>query len=236
MSEVQSAIQRALRATSSGWPRRIRIASTPTSGRKVTRVRSGQFSIAPINPSERGDTRRPAPRRRSASRKRSDRGIRSAAGLPSTESPRVVSATPSGPSPSMTAPSPFFHKAEPNAMSGRTMSCVVELVEIPLVEEEEINRPEGARAPGRYARPPDIGDPGRSNAGEAHRQRQFRHPERHILGRPTLSWAGRTRMASRQNCSLPSPTKKLKPRKPATSAPVASTASGQSITGGDSWT
>src|SRR5579862_4273758 len=46
MSEVQSAIQRALRATSSASPRRIRMAATPTSGRKVTRERSGQLCIA----------------------------------------------------------------------------------------------------------------------------------------------------------------------------------------------
>src|SRR5690242_2366244 len=47
MSEVQSAIQRALRATSSSAPRRIRMKKTPASGRKVTRVRIGQFSMAP---------------------------------------------------------------------------------------------------------------------------------------------------------------------------------------------
>src|SRR5215472_8642370 len=45
MSEVQSAIQRALRATASASPRSMRMRTTPAIGRKVTSVRMGKFSI-----------------------------------------------------------------------------------------------------------------------------------------------------------------------------------------------
>src|SRR5689334_21625884 len=45
MSEVQSAIHRALRATASASPRSMRMSTTPASGRNVTRVRMGKFSI-----------------------------------------------------------------------------------------------------------------------------------------------------------------------------------------------
>src|SRR6185312_6389632 len=47
ISEVDSAIDLALRATVSASPRAVMIKNTPTSGRKVTRVRSGQWIIAP---------------------------------------------------------------------------------------------------------------------------------------------------------------------------------------------
>src|SRR5690242_14016052 len=46
MSEVQSAIQRALRATASASPRSMKMSTTPAIGRKVTSVRMGKFSIA----------------------------------------------------------------------------------------------------------------------------------------------------------------------------------------------
>src|SRR6267143_123075 len=53
ISEVHSAIQRALRATTASSPRAIRINAAPTNGKKVTSERSGQWLTAMFRPSPR---------------------------------------------------------------------------------------------------------------------------------------------------------------------------------------
>src|ERR1700683_4789448 len=52
MSDVQSAIHRAFRATNSSSPRKIIISATPTSGRKVTSVRRGQCDMLILAPEQ----------------------------------------------------------------------------------------------------------------------------------------------------------------------------------------
>src|SRR5579862_3429942 len=179
MSEVQSAIQRALRATSSASPRRIMIAATPTSGRKVTRVRSGQFCIASPDLEQEipGEERHHADQHRE--------GIvvevtRLEAARQDRETTRRLGKT-IGAEPVDYRAIALLPEAAPERESGAHEDEIVKLVEVPLVEEEEIKRPEGARAPGGNARLPDIADPSESDAEKPGAERQLADPERHVL-------------------------------------------------------
>ena len=60
---------------------------------------------------------------------------------------------------------------------------VVELVEIPLVEEQEVDRPEGPGHGRRQARPQDIHDEGEPDAAETQDQRRQADPFGHIMPR-----------------------------------------------------
>src|SRR5579864_32433 len=137
-SEVQSAIQRALRAMSSACPRRIRIANTPKSGRNVTRLRSGQLVIACST-----DLEHEIPRHERHDADQHREGIViEVSGLKPAREHRQASrrrGKPVGPEPIDDRAIALLPQAVAQRHGGAHEERVVELVEIPLVEEEEID-------------------------------------------------------------------------------------------------
>ena len=86
--------------------------------------------------------------------------------------PRVTSITradtPSGPRPSISRPSPYFHRARPSHNVGAHDQRIIDLVEIPLVEEEAVKRLVALGEAGRNRRIADVEQPGESKAGNQH--------------------------------------------------------------------
>src|SRR5579863_2354991 len=175
-SDVQSAIQRALRAMSSTSPRKIRMANTPKSGRKVTRLRSGQLVIACST-----DLEHEIPRHdRHDTDQHRKRIVIEISGLQPARQhrqPACPSGDAVGAEPIDNRAIAFLPQAEAQGEGGPYEKHVVEFVEIPLIEKEEIDRAEIARDPIGNARPPHITSPGDPEAEEAHEERQFADPE-----------------------------------------------------------
>src|SRR5258708_39567016 len=177
--EVHSAIQRALRATSSSAPRSTRMKATPTIGRKMVRESKGQPDMAlprpqpdiPAGDQDDADQhgegvmidiarlqRRAAPRQ--AARDGGD-----AVGGEAVDD-CAVAALPQGAADAQRRP----HEQP-----------VIELVEIPFVVEEEIDRPQRARQRARQFGAADIEEIGDRDAGEADDQRRQLDPKRQML-------------------------------------------------------
>ena len=129
-ARVVRASPRSRRAGSGSAARR------PAAGRAGRKGSTSRTSADPPEQIPGGERRR----RRSASRRRSDRcsPICSRTTLRVTSSTRAE--TPSGPSPSMIAPSPPFQNARPMPERRPHEQEVVELVEVPLVEQEAVER------------------------------------------------------------------------------------------------
>src|SRR5690242_14931308 len=136
MSEVQSAIQRALRATASASPRSMRMSTTPAIGRKVTSVRMGKFSIAA---SEDLPEKIPGDEQHHADQH--DEGIVvEISGLQQARAdrePRRRGGEPVGTEPIDHGPVTLLPELEAERHGWPDEEPVVELVEIPFVEEEE---------------------------------------------------------------------------------------------------
>src|SRR5579883_2723129 len=164
MSEVQSAIQRALRATASLSPRKTRMKATPASGRKVTRERRGQFSMKARS----GDLPQEIPGDEGDDADQHDEGVVvEIAGLqpcgPNGDLDRG-SRQPVGPEPIDDGAVALLPEIESQRHCRAHEEQIVELVEIPLVEEEEIERAEPLGGDRGKARVPDISDPRHGNA------------------------------------------------------------------------
>src|SRR5579875_3928615 len=181
-SDVQSAIQRALRATSASAPRRIMMQSTPKVGRKVTRLSSGQLSIALTS----ADLEQEIPRHQHDDADQHREGI--VIEVTGLEAARADGKAPRCRRKAVRAEAvdgraiAFLPEAIADCHCGAHDEEIVDFVEIPFVEEQKIDRLERARGPGGHARLPNIRDPGHEDAEEAHRQRQLADPERHAFG------------------------------------------------------
>ena len=84
----------------------------------------------------------------------------------------------------MTAPSPFFHSPRPRRKRRPHEEAIVELVEVPFVEEEQVERPEALRAvapacSGRRYRQTQA----RTMPDSADDQRQLADPDAALLAR-----------------------------------------------------
>ncbi len=182
-------------------------------------------------------TRRPAPPRRSAWRRRNDRDSRFAAGSPRPRGRASPTTMPSGPKPSITVPSPSFHRMRPSAMAGARTGSRRVSSKYHLFRNEQIDRVERlGHLPGNL-RPPDIGKPGEADAQQPDGQAAASIPRTAHVPRPRRC-RDRTAPGSNRPRSPRAPRRRTsrKPIKPAKTAPSASTTSGQIITGGDSWT
>ena len=109
---------------------------------------------------------------------------------------------------------------------------VVDAVEVPGVEQEAIEHALIARERRGDIGPADIELPGHQKTADHHHRRRQRHGERqmlhvlqHVLPGPNIS-------ELRKNSSAPSPSKMCRNGQPAAIEPIASTASGMSMTSG----
>ena len=171
-SEVQSAIQRALRATSAASPRRIRIAK-----HAGERQEGDEAEERPVHPCFRSpDLEQEIPRDQHHHADQHREGVViEVAGLQPARADREVAACVDARCRRGRARrSPRRRRSSrgrgPAPSAGRTKSEVVELVEIPFVEEEQVDRAEGARRRGRQSRLPDVGDTRRRRCREARRR------------------------------------------------------------------
>src|SRR5262245_41594511 len=153
ISVVQSAIQRALRFSASPSPRIIMMNSAPAIGRKVVTDRIGQLmSTCPSAEHEPGDKRRHPDQHR-------ERVVVEIAGLQPNRAARHVehaggdAVRPKAVDQPAVAVLPQ-HAAEPQR--GPDDEEVVELVEVPLVEQELVERLLLAGELDRQLRPPDV--------------------------------------------------------------------------------
>src|SRR6185295_15028705 len=184
MSEVHSATQRALRATNAGSPLMKSSSSAPASGRKVMAERSGKPFIAsrPLSmhlneeipgdkdhhPNQHGEgVVIHIPGLQGTGAPRQPDGRRGDSIGAETIDNRAVAAPPKQPA---------------QTLRRKYEEAVVELVEVPFVQKEEIDRPESLRELGRQRRYGYIHDISERDAAHAHDQRQKLCPDRGVMG------------------------------------------------------
>src|SRR5262245_38909656 len=166
ISVVQSAIQRALRFSASPSPRIIMMSSAPTSGRKIVTERIGQLiSTCPSTEHEPGDERRYADQH-------GEGVVVEIAGLQPhhaachVEHPGGDAVRPEAVDQPAVAVLPQY-ATEPQRRAHDEE--IVELVEVPLVEQELVERLLLAGELDRQLRPPDVELPGDDEEiGRAH--------------------------------------------------------------------
>src|SRR5512133_3548175 len=181
-TEVSSATLRVLRATTSGWPRMATIKAAPSSGRNVTSERTGK--LANVGASTGHAKQIPGDENQHADQ-HGEGVVEDVAGLQpyrAAGDPHGGGGDAVGPDPVDQRPVPTLPQAPPESERRPHEDGVVELVEVPLVQQEPVDRLEALGQQAGQVGRRDVQNVRERDAGEAHDQRQELHPQRNLVG------------------------------------------------------
>src|SRR5712671_3938452 len=181
ISDVHNAMLRALRATTASSPRAIRMKAVPTSGKKVTSERSGQWITAAFLRSPREQV--PGHDRNEPDHHREGVMIE-VAGLQSARLPRQVAGHRGNPvrtEPIDDCTVARFPQPLAEHKSSSHERPIIQLVEVPFVQQEQVERAELRGETHREPRIDNVEGVGNGDANQGEDQRHVANEQRNTF-------------------------------------------------------